>query len=65
MTEHPLSGSDERLHLERFLHTSAQYFGLTGNRDAGPVQTPVCRKPPVPGDMHLPRYGAKQVPNRR
>ena len=28
MTEHARSGADERRHLESFLRTSAQYFGL-------------------------------------
>jgi hypothetical protein len=28
MIEHPQSGADERRHLEQFLHTSAEYFGL-------------------------------------
>jgi len=54
MAEHLQRGVDERLHVRRFLRTSAQYFGLSLPEDQVSTKVGVRRKPLHPA--HLPRY---------
>ena len=54
MAEHLQRGVVERLHVRRFLRTSAQYFGLSLPEDQVPSQVGVSRKPWHP--VYLPSY---------
>ena len=54
MSEHLQPGVVESLHVRRFLHTSAQYFGLSLPEDQVPSQVGVSRKPWHP--VYLPSY---------
>ena len=65
MIEHPQSGADERLHLERFLRTSATYFGLASPQHPGPRQVSVCHNRTGPVDRPVPQSGPKRAQTRR
>ena len=54
MAEHLQRGVVERLHVRRFLRTSAQYFGLSLPEDQVSTKVGVTRKPLHP--VYLPRY---------
>jgi hypothetical protein len=54
MAEHLQRGVVERLHVRRFLRTSAQYFGLSLPEDQVSTQVGVSRKPLYP--VYLPSY---------
>ena len=71
MIEHPQSGADERLHLERFLRKSATYFGLAPfrNRSSTGVRLPQsARSGRQARGRHPARNGPRpgdSPPNRR
>ena len=54
MAEHLQRGVVERLHVRRFLRTSAQYFGLSLPEDQVSTKVGVSRKPLYPA--YLPSY---------
>jgi len=44
MTDHPGLSSAERQHIERFLHTSAQYLGVSSSERRAPERGRLCRR---------------------
>ena len=56
MAEHPVLSATERLHLEHFLRTSAQYLGLATSEPRVPKRGRLCRKP-----FHVVRVPAQHV----
>lgn len=44
MTDYPGLSAPERLHLERFLRTSAQYLGVSSSERRAPERGCLCRQ---------------------
>lgn len=65
MIEHSQSRAEERLHLERFLRTSAEYFGLAPAKAADSDRMGARRDPGGPDCRPLAQSDGRRGPTRR